>query len=163
MTEQLSNQEKRQRLHDLLEKNDIAMLTTLSGDKLVSRPMAYKHLEEDADLWFFTMKDTDKAEEIKKDNRANIAFSKEGYASISGTIQIVEDDAKKKEYWSKSMEAFLHTSYEDPNVILLKVEADSAEYWSTDQTTKTVLNGLKTLISGEEKKQDKSLNDTVEL
>ncbi|TDM02288.1 pyridoxamine 5'-phosphate oxidase family protein [Macrococcus carouselicus] len=163
MTEQLSNQEKRQRLYELLEKNDIAMLTTLSGDKLVSRPMGYKHLEQDADLWFFTMKDTEKAEEIKKDNRVNVSFAKEGYASISGTIHIVEDDAKKKEYWSKAMEAFLHTSYDDPNVILLKVEAESAEYWSTDQTAKTVIDGFKRLFQGEDKEKDESMNDTVEL
>lgn len=98
MSEQISTEEKRQRLYDLLKKNDIAMLTTISDNKLIARPMAYKHLEDDADLWFFTLKDTDKADEIQKDNRVNVSFSKEGYASISCTIHIVEDDAKKKNY-----------------------------------------------------------------
>ncbi|ULG74317.1 pyridoxamine 5'-phosphate oxidase family protein [Macrococcus brunensis] len=163
MTEQISNEEKRQRLYDLLEKNDIAMLTTISDNKLVARPMGYKHLEDDADLWFFTLKDTDKADEIQKDNRVNVSFSKEGYASISGTVHIVEDDAKKKELWSKPMEAFLHTSCDDPNVILLKVEAESAEYWSTDQTVKTVIDGFKRLFQGDQKDKDESMNDTVEL
>lgn len=61
------------------------------------------------------------------------------------------------------MEAFLHTSYDDPNVILLKVEAESAEYWSTDQTVKTVFDGFKRLIQGDQKDNDESMNDTVEL
>ena len=64
MSEQLSNNEKRERLYEIIKKNDTAMMTTLSEGKLVSRPMSYQEAEEDGNLWFITKRDTEKADEL---------------------------------------------------------------------------------------------------
>ncbi|UTH13927.1 pyridoxamine 5'-phosphate oxidase family protein [Macrococcus equipercicus] len=162
MSEQLSHEEKRERLYELIKKNDVAMMTTLSNDKLVSRPMSYQEAEEDGNLWFITMRDTEKADELLADPRVNIAFSKEGYISISGTARLVDDLELKKKYWNKAMDAFLNTTYDDPNVVLIKVEADSAEYWGTDQKAKTFVEGLKRLVSTD-RTNDSETNQTLDL
>lgn len=162
MTEQISNEEKRGHLYDLLKKNDTAMVTTIAEGKLVSRPMGYQEVERDGDLWFFTLKDTEKAHEIEQDNRVNVSFSQKGYASISGTATIVEDLELKKKYWNKAMEAFLNTNPEDPNLILIKVEAESAEYWETDHKVKTIVEGIKSLVSDGPQK-DSNINQSLDL
>lgn len=66
--------------------------------------------------------------------------------SISGNAFIVNDNDKIKEYWSKGIEAFLKTNPEDPNVVLIKVVPESAEYWATDESVKTIVEGIKSLF-----------------
>nr|WP_165983518.1 pyridoxamine 5'-phosphate oxidase family protein [Macrococcus goetzii] len=157
----MSNKQSYDKLFELIEKNDIAMLTTHHQDKLVSRPMSYQDVDDQGDIWFLTTL-TEKTEEIKKDNRVNLAFTKKGYVSIAGHAEIINDDAKKKEYWSKGIELFLSTSYDDPNVVLIKVVPESAEYWATNDKVKTVVEGIKSLVS-KDNGSDTSINDTVEL
>lgn len=161
MTEQISNEEKRERLYDLLKGNTTAMVTTSSDGKLVSRPMGYQEVERDGILWFFTMKDTEKAHEIESDPRVNVSFSQKGFASLSGTAQIVEDVELKKKYFKPALKAFLDTTPEDPNLILLKVEVDSAEYWETNHKAKTIVEGIKALVSDGQKRETE-INQSVD-
>ncbi|RAI81105.1 general stress protein [Macrococcoides goetzii] len=157
----MSNKQSYDKLFELIEKNDIAMLTTIHQDKLVSRPMSYQDVDDQGNIWFLTTL-TEKTEEIKKDNRVNLAFTKKGYVSIAGHAEIINDDAKKKEYWSKGIELFLSTSHDDPNVVLIKVVPDSAEYWATDDKVKTVVEGIKSLVSNDTG-SDTSINKSIEL
>lgn len=63
----------------------------------------------------------------------NVAFeSGKGYLSLAGTAAITRDQAKIDELWSKSVEAWFPEGRDDPSVALLRVDADSAEYWSID-------------------------------
>ncbi|SEI91390.1 Pyridoxamine 5'-phosphate oxidase like [Bhargavaea ginsengi] len=57
-------QEEMETLRDLIKGVDTAMLTTVSDEGLVSRPMKTQEVEFDGDLWFFTKKETDKYKEI---------------------------------------------------------------------------------------------------
>ncbi|WP_414054510.1 pyridoxamine 5'-phosphate oxidase family protein [Macrococcus equi] len=151
-------------LFKLIEKNDIAMLTTIQGDKLVSRPMSYQEVDDNGDIWFITTRDTEKAQEILADARVNVSFAQKGFVSISGNAELVNDNAKKKEYWNKGIEMFLNTNYDDPNVTLIKVNAESAEYWATNKKGTTIVEGIKSLLSkNNDKETDTSLNESVEL
>lgn len=151
-------------LFNLIEKNDIAMLTTIQGDKLVSRPMSYQEVDDNGDIWFITTRDTEKAQEILADARVNVSFAQKGFVSISGNAELVNDNAKKKEYWNKGIEMFLNTNYDDPNVTLIKVNAESAEYWATNKKGTTIVEGIKSLLSkNNDKETDTSLNESVEL
>ncbi|WP_414044334.1 pyridoxamine 5'-phosphate oxidase family protein [Macrococcus sp. EM39E] len=149
-------------LFELIEKNDIAMLTTIQGDKLVSRPMSYQEVDDNGDIWFITTRDTEKAEEILSDERVNVAFAQKGFVSISGNAELVNDDSKKKEYWNKAIEMFLNTDYDDPNITLIKVNAESAEYWATNQKGKTIVEGIKSLLTNDNG-SDTAINKSVEL
>lgn len=149
-------------VNDLIKDIDVAMFTTIVGNKPVSRPLQTQEAEFDGDLWFLTLKDTDKYQEILQNPSVNVAYAGKSYVSISGSAQFIDDLERKKEYWNPVLEKVLNTTYDDPNVILIKVTADTAEYWESGNMTKTVKNFAKKLTGNEDEGDKKQLNDTVE-
>src|SRR5688572_26063776 len=98
-----TRQEAIKKLNDLIEGIDFGMLMTIDGGHLRSRPMSTQDFEFDGDLWFFTSSKTHKIEEIEKDNRVNVSYAapeSNTYVSVSGTAEVVKDQAKIGEYWS---------------------------------------------------------------
>ena len=150
-------------VNELIKDIEVAMFTTISSDnKILSRPMQTQEVEFDGELWFLTMKDTDKYQEIAANPHVNLAYAGKSYVSISGTAEFIEDEAKKKEYWNPVFDKMLDTSYDDPNVVLIKVDADSAEYWDSGNTLKSVKTFVKKLTNNETKKDEKEINNTVD-
>jgi general stress protein 26 len=157
----MMKQEEMETLRELIKDVDTAMLTTVSEDGLVSRPMKTQEVEFDGDLWFFTKKETDKYEEILHDHDVNVAYAGKSYVSVRGRAQIVEDMGKKKELWSKAYEKIMQTSYDDPNVVLIKVNAEAAEYWDTGNFTKKVAFLYKRMTG--QSSQSTDVNETIEM
>jgi general stress protein 26 len=119
----------------LISSSKIALVTTqtAAGD-LHSRPLAVQEAEFDGDLWFFTQHPSEKTDDIAANPKVNAAFeSGKGYLSIAGTATVVRDPAKIDELWSKNVEAWFPEGKDDPTVALLKIEAESAEFWSIDE------------------------------
>lgn len=154
-------QEELELVRDLIKDVDTAMLTTVTEEGLVSRPMKTQEVEFDGDLWFFTKKATEKYDEIMHDQDVNVAYAGKSYVSVRGKAEIVEDLAKKKELWSKAYEKIMQTNYDDPNVVLIKVNAEAAEYWDTGSFTKRMAFFYKRMTGQSAKSTD--VNDTVEL
>lgn len=125
----------------LIKASKIALVTTQASDgALHSRPLGVQEAEFDGDLWFFTPHPSEKTEEIAAHPQVNAAFeSGKGYLSISGTASVVQDAAKIDELWSTSAEGWFEQGRDDPSVALLRIEADSAEYWSVDDPKAVVL------------------------
>ncbi|MEY2847656.1 MAG: hypothetical protein RI885_321 [Actinomycetota bacterium] len=125
----------------LVKAARIGFLTTVNASgQLVSRPLATQEVEFDGDLWFFTQDPSDKTAEIRANDQVNAAFeSGKGYLSISGTATVVHDRSKIDELWSKSVEAWFPEGKDDDSVALIKVHAETAEYWSTDDPKPLVL------------------------
>ncbi len=89
-----------EKLRSLIKNINTAMLTTIDGGVLRSRPMQTQETETGGDLWFFTSSETHKAEEIEKDNRVNLAYASpndNSYVSVSGRAELVKDRAKMEE------------------------------------------------------------------
>ncbi|ASI35013.1 MULTISPECIES: pyridoxamine 5'-phosphate oxidase family protein [unclassified Exiguobacterium] len=155
-----TNQEAVETVKKLVDKIETAMLTTVSDEGLVSRPMQTQDIEFDGDLWFLTSKETGKYNEILKNPSVNVAYVDKSYVSIRGKAEIVEDVARKKELWSPRYEAYLGTSYEDPKVVLIKIDTEAAEYWETGNTTKSVKQVLKKVTGNDDSNE---INKTVDL
>ncbi|MGN7177244.1 general stress protein [Paenibacillus sp. FSL R5-0490] len=155
------NQEEIETLRELIKDIDTAMLTTVTEEGLVSRPMKTQEVEFDGDLWFFTKKETAKYEEILHDQDVNVAYAGKSYVSVRGRAEIVEDLEKKKELWSKAYEEIMQTSYDDPNVVLIKVKTEAAEYWETGNFTKKAAFLFKRMTGQNSKSTD--INETVEM
>lgn len=129
---------------DLTERiKDIkfAMLTTENEDGFLhSRPMATLEADPDRALWFFTGKSTLKAREIGANPKVNLAYADGGhdtFISVAGEAHLVEDKARAKRLWNPMMKAWFPAGLEDPDLVLLKVEIEEAEYW--DPTSKKML------------------------
>ncbi|MDQ3490716.1 MAG: pyridoxamine 5'-phosphate oxidase family protein [Pyrinomonadaceae bacterium] len=151
---QEQRQESVDKIKELTEGIDFAMLTTLSGGHLRSRPMSTQQFESDGDLWFFTSDNSHKIDEINADNRVNVAYSKpedNTYVSVSGTAEISKDRAKIEELWSPVLKAWFPEGLEDPTLCLLKVSVEEAEYWEASSSTLVQLFGfVKAMATGQE-------------
>jgi len=147
-------------LRDLIKGIEIAMLTTITEEGLVSRPMKTQEVEFDGDLWFFTKKDTSKYDEILHNQQVNVAYVGKSYVSVRGKTEIVEDLAKKKELWSKMYEKIMQTTYDDPNVILIKVNVEAAEYWEQDNFIKKMAYYYKRMTG--QSTESVNINETLE-
>ncbi|MCA1012027.1 pyridoxamine 5'-phosphate oxidase family protein [Halobacillus halophilus] len=157
------NQKALKKIKDLIKDEKVAMLTTLSPEgKLMSRPMHTQEVAMDKEeFWFITEKDTDKYRDIGRNPAVNLAYSGSSYVSISGTAEFVQDEDKKKEYWNKIVEKVLNASADDPNVILVKVTPEIAEYWESGVNVKTVKEFVKKMASSNTIDEDNKLKDTV--
>lgn len=126
-----SNQEAIEKVRELIKGIETAMLTTVSDEGLVSRPMQTQDVEFDGDLWFLTKKDTGKFHELLQNRQVNVAYAGRSFVSIRGEAELVNDVGKVKELWNPAYEKFLETTYDDPNLVLIKVSAETAEYWDS--------------------------------
>ncbi|KIP86854.1 general stress protein [Stenotrophomonas maltophilia] len=117
----------------LIKDVEVAMFTTTGVDgRLYSRPLGTQEVEFDGDLWFATSADSPKVAEIALNPRVNVAYaspSKNSYVSVAGTARIVDDRAKIDALWSPAMKLFFPEGKDDPNLRLIHVQAESAEYW----------------------------------
>lgn len=148
-----TRQEAIKKLKELIEDIDFAMLTTISGGHLRSRPMSTQEFDLDGNLWFFTSEQTHKVDEIEKDDRVNVAYAKPGdnvYVSVSGRALIVKDRAKIEELWNPVLKAWFPEGLEDPSLCLLKISVEEAEYWDSPNSTLVQIAGfVKALATGQ--------------
>jgi len=132
------HQEAIKTVHELIKDIDTAMLTTASEEGLVSRPMKTQDVEFDGSLWFLTKKDSGKFHELLRNQHVNVAYANKSFVSIRGKAELVEDTEKLKQFWNPMYEELLETTYDDPNLVLIKVNAETAEYWDAGNKFKMV-------------------------
>jgi general stress protein 26 len=119
----------------LVKSAKVALVTTITATgHLHSRPLAAQEVEFDGDLWFFTKDPSSKVDDIRANNQVNAAFeSGKGYLSVAGTASIVHDRAKVDELWTPVVDAWFPEGKNDPTVALIKLSAESAEYWASNE------------------------------
>jgi general stress protein 26 len=152
------------KLVELTKDIKITMFTTIDAEgHFVSRPMAQQLTEPDGDLWFFAERDSRVVEEITANPHVGITLSSnDTWISIDGDAQVVDDSAKAKELWNAFVEAWLPQGPEDPSVVLIKVDAHTAEYWdSPGGRVASLISLVKAKVTGEPYKGTE--RDTVEL
>lgn len=143
-----------EKLGSLIKKVKFAMLTTLDPEDgtLRSRPMATQEAEFDGTLWFFTRASAPKVGEVEKEHQVNLSYAEPDdqlYVSISGRANLVRDKAKAEELWQPALKAWFPKGVEDPDLALLKVEVEKAEYWDTPSSAMVHLFGyVKATLTG---------------
>ena len=151
---QYNRDESIKKIKELTEGIDFCMLTTIDGGALRSRPMSTQQFEFDGDLWFFTSDRTHKIDEIEKDDRVCVAYSKPDdnvYLSCSGSAEVVKDRDKIEELWNPIHKAWFPEGLDDPTLCLLKVRVEQAEYWESSSSTLVQLFGMvKAIATGQE-------------
>lgn len=136
MTDHAAHADNVKKIADLIKSIDFGMLTTLDAEgRLHSRPMSSnKEVEFDGDVWFFTYASTPKVYEIENKPYVNVAFSdpkSQSYVSLSGRAELVRDPEKIKQLWQPSLKAWFPKGVDEPDIALIKINADQAEYWDS--------------------------------
>lgn len=93
--------------------------------------MAAMNKDFDGDLWSVSREGNPKLGEIAADTDVLLAYSglrSENYVSVSGRAQIVRDPAKVKELWSEPARVRFPKGPDDPDIALIRVTVDSAEF-----------------------------------
>lgn len=155
-TPKQSRENDLEKLRELVKDIDFCMLTTVDeGGDLHSRPMSSNgDIDADGDIWFFTSASSHKVNEITKLPKVNVSFAdpdNQRYISVSGAAQLVRDRAKIDELWRPEFKMWFPKGKDDPEVALLRVNLEKAEYWdSPSSTIGYALSFVSSLVTGNE-------------
>lgn len=153
-TKTLSGKEAIQQLQEQVEHQRVCMMVTEHGRYPGNaRPMSVAEVDDAGNLWFLTLMDTNKCDELARDPRTTLYFADPGnmeYLALSGTGAVLNDEAKKKDLWRPIAKAWVPEGLEDPDLRVLKITIDEGYYWDTKDGK--VVSGIKiitSLITGE--------------
>lgn len=133
-TETQKNPELAQ-LCKLIEAQSIAMLTTRESDgTLLSRPMAALKMDSGGAIWFFTDVRSSKVEHLSSANLSFADVDKGTYVSVSGHGEIHIDRERSEELWTPFARPWFPEGVESPNLALLKIVPELAEYWDSSHS-----------------------------
>ena len=148
------------KIWSLIKSAKFAMLVTEDGGHLRGRPMAASQKDFDGTLWFFTRASSHKVNEVADDNRVCVTYaepSRQDYVSLSGKAALVRDQAEIDRHWSAILKAWFPNGKDDPEVALLKITVEQAEYWDTPNSRIVQLFGYaKAAITGQPPKVGES-------
>jgi len=140
------------KLAELVTDIKVAMLTTRAADgALHSRPMVTgKRFERT--LWFFTRADSDCNREVAEDAEVNVSYSDPSagrYVSVAGRAKLVRDRKKAAELLTPMVRLWFPKGLDDPELALLRVTVERAEYWEAPAFNRSFLVSLaKSLFTG---------------
>jgi general stress protein 26 len=129
----------REVLWDLIKDTRFCMLSHRHADgSLHSHPltMQNKALDEGRAIYFFVSRKTEVGERLRQDGNVNLSFANpknDTWVSITGTATVLEDLARKKELFDRPMDKAWFQGPEDPDLELVQVRIDEAEYWNVKE------------------------------
>lgn len=118
-----------------------------------SRPMTAQIENDSGPIWFFAGKPNALVEHMADGQRAIAAFSSKNhelFASIRGSLHIDNDRAVIDRLWNPFISAWFEGGKDDPNLVLLRLDAEHADIWLNESS---LLAGVKILF-GVDPKQD---------
>lgn len=141
------------RLAELIGEAEVAMLTTEDTDgTLRSRPLMTLQMDEGGRLWFFTELSTRKVGEMDRHRKVNLSYAdvgKQSFVSISGRVRMLRDPDKARELWTQRLKPWFPSGLDDPDLGLLEVTVEQAEYWDVPASRMQRLLGLTAAGEGE--------------
>jgi general stress protein 26 len=124
-----------EKLQELVREIEVAMITTVIPDgALHSRPMVTCDIDEEGEMWFFTMDDSDMVHDLEAEHAVNVSYAeptKHRYVSITGSASVVHNRGKAHELWDASLKPYFPRGLDDPHVVLLRVRIETAEFWDS--------------------------------
>jgi general stress protein 26 len=140
------------KLWHLIRSVKVAMLTSDDGGHLRARPMVAAQDSFDGTLFFFTRAHAPKVHEVAAENRVCVSYAdpeKQNYVSLSGTASVHQDKALVKAHWSEIMRTWFPKGIDDPEIAIMKVAVDQAEYWDAPSSTMVHAFGyVKAVVTG---------------
>jgi general stress protein 26 len=148
------------KLYSHIDDIEIAMMTTRRADgHLQARAMATQKHVDGADLWFVTLEDTPKLQDLAADPHVNLSYYKDRtreWVSVSGLARITRDRAKIHELYAPDWKAWFpkgddprHGTADDPRMVLIGVDVHTAVFLEVNKPQPVVLFEIaKGLLTG---------------
>ena len=100
--------------------------------------MAFAQIEDSGRAWFITSIDTAKGHEIESDTRVHLVCQDDhsAYLSLSGRASLDRNRAKIEEVWKEPFKVWFPGGKDDPEIALIAVTLDEAEFWDNQGQNK---------------------------
>lgn len=121
----------------------------LTGEKQV--PMSSMPRREEGAIYFLTDAGSEKITDIEKDTGVQLSYANHSgneFLFVQGEAAISDDRAKIKDLWSPFAKAWWESA-EDPNIRLITVVPNSAEFWDGPNSLVAAAKMLFAVASGE--------------
>lgn len=141
-----------EKLGEMIRDVRIAMFTTRRPDGVLhTRPMYTQQAPVSGGvLWFLTSARGVKVDELAQSPGVLITYDGSAhnrYVAVQGTAEVVRDAAKARELWNMHAQAWWPGGPEDPDVALIRVVVESAEYWDGPSKAGYALSLLKAVVT----------------
>ena len=145
-------------------KGDRTMMIGLDGvEDGHARPMTAQFESERGPIWFFTSKQNAIVRKIDQGDRAIATFASKGndlFATIHGRLVVDTDRGVVDRLWNRYVAAWYERGKDDPNLELLRFDAERAEIWAD---ASSVMMGIKLLLGADPRAATKAKVATVDL
>ena len=101
-----------------------------------------RSIDENGMLYFFVSRATELGQRIQADGNVAVSYGDKGddtWVSISGTATVSEDRKLKERLFNPMVKAWFPGGLDDPNLELIEVHIDHAEYWDIHESKMTQL------------------------
>jgi general stress protein 26 len=133
MTEAFSRPQAITKIAEMIKDIRIAMLSTATPEGTIhSRPMATQDAEFQGELLFLTRQESSKTDEIAHNSRVTLNYvdSKNyRFVTLSGHAALSKDRATIHALWNPLYKAWFPNGENDPEITVIRVDVDQAEYW----------------------------------
>tara|TARA_R100000306_G_scaffold5939_10_gene8434 strand:- start:6778 stop:7278 length:501 start_codon:yes stop_codon:yes gene_type:complete len=134
-TKNLTSDEAKKKLKDMVEDIKIAMFTTrLDKQPLSVVPMHTKEVDKEGNIWFLSRNDSAHNSDLLKQSETQLLYSDPGsmkFVSVYGDAEIITDQAVLDDLYNKKDNAWFDGK-EDPNLTAIKFAPKQAAYWNND-------------------------------
>lgn len=137
-------------------RSDMTLMLGLDGvEDGHARPMTAQVGEEDqGPIWFFGARDSGLAKALMASgkDRAIAAYVSKGhdlFATVHGRLSLSQDRAIVDKLWNRYVAAWYPKGKDDPNLALLRFDAETAEIWLDGSS---LVAGVKALLGADPKK-----------
>ncbi len=138
-------------------KSDMTMMLGLDGvEDGHARPMTAQFERDQSPIWFFTSRDNAIVQKLPQGNRAIATFADKGhdlFATLHGSVAIEKDRAVLERLWNQHIAAWFKGGKDDPNLALLRFDAERAEIWLNEFS---IVAGVKMLLRSDPKQEYKN-------
>lgn len=132
-------------LWHLIKDMKFCMFTHRHADgQLHAHPLTTQNrsLDENSLVYFFVSKKSELGQRVQADGNVGLSYGdpgKDTWVSISGTARVNDDKATKERLWNPIVKAWFPGGLEDPDLELVEVKINHAEYWNITESKMTQL------------------------
>jgi general stress protein 26 len=133
MSDVLTRPQAIKKISELTKDIRIAMPSTVTPEATIhSRPMATQEAEFEGELLFLTRQESSKTDEIAHQSQVAVNYAdskRQRFVCLSGIASLSKDRATIHELWNPLYKAWFPQGEDDPQITVIRVSVDHAEYW----------------------------------
>lgn len=115
----------------MLQRSEVVVLTSINKEGY-PRPVPMSKIKSEgiAVIWMSTGLNSVKTKDFLANPKAGVCFQEQGNSvALTGEVEIITDNAIKKEMWQDWFIEHFTEGASDPNYVLIKFTAQHATYW----------------------------------